>query len=150
MSADEAMSNVANITVELEPAADTTRTLFVGLFHSNVERTGDGKIEHLCVVARDAGGSLVGGIYGEIYWGWLHVVALWVTPKLRRQRLGTQLLSRAEAEALAKGCRGAYLDTFTFQSVGLYTRAGYEIFGTLEHFPAGHSRHFLRKTLNSA
>ena len=144
------MSNVANITVELEPATDITRTLFEGLFHSNVERTGDGKIERLCVVARDRRGSLIGGIYGEIYWGWLHDLALWVTPKLRRQRLGTQLLSRAEVEALAKGCRGAYLDTFTFQSVGLYTRAGNEIFGTLEHFPAEHSRHFLRKKLHAA
>jgi GNAT superfamily N-acetyltransferase len=144
------MSNVANITVELEPATDTTRALFEGLFNSNVERAGDEKIERLCVVARDVNGSLIGGIYGEIYWGWLHVLALWVTPKLRRQRLGTQLLSRAEDEALAKGCRGAYLDTFTFQSVGLYTRAGYEIFGTLEHFPAEHSRHFLRKTLHAA
>jgi GNAT superfamily N-acetyltransferase len=144
------MSNVANITVEFEPTADITRTLFDGLFHSNVERTGDGKIERLCVIARDADCSLIGGIYGEIYWGWLHVLALWVTPKLRRQRLGTHLLSRAEAEALANGCRGAYLDTFTFQSVGLYTRAGYEIFGTLEHFPAEHTRHFLQKKLHAA
>jgi hypothetical protein len=64
--------------------------------------------------------------------------------------LGTQLLARAEAEAFAKGCRGAYLDTFTFQSVGIYTRAGYAIFGTLEHFPAEHSRHFLRKELHAA
>jgi GNAT superfamily N-acetyltransferase len=144
------MSNVATITVESEPTADTTRTLFDGLFRSNVERTGDGDIERICVIARDAGGSIVGGIHCEIYWGWLHVLALWVTPELRRQRLGTQLLSRAETEALSKGCRGAYLDTFTFQSVGLYTRAGYEIFGTLEHFPAGHSRHFLRKKLHAA
>lgn len=150
MSAAEPMSNVATITVEFEPTTDTTRTLFDGLFHSNIERTGDGHIERLCVIARDAGGSLVGGVYCEIYWGWLHVLALWVTPKWRRQRLGTQLLSRAETEALSKGCRGAYLDTFTFQSVGLYTRAGYEIFGTLEHFPAEHSRHFLRKKLHAA
>jgi ribosomal protein S18 acetylase RimI-like enzyme len=143
------MSSVAIITVEFEPTTDIVRTLFDGLFDSNVERTGDGKLERICVVARGADDSLLGGIYGEIYWGWLHVLALWVSPNLRRQRLGTQLLSRAEAEAVAKGCRGAYLDTFTFQSVGLYTRAGYEIFGTLEHFPAEHSRHFLRKTFHA-
>jgi ribosomal protein S18 acetylase RimI-like enzyme len=144
------MSNVAKITVEFEPTTEIARTLFDGLFDSNVERTGDGKLERLCVVARGADDSLIGGIYGEIYWGWLHVLALWVSPNLRRQRLGTQLLSRAEVEAVARGCRGAYLDTFTFQSVGLYTRAGYEIFGTLEHFPAEHSRHFLRKIFHAA
>ena len=150
MSATEPLLNVPSITVEVEPSIEVTRTLFDGLFHSNVERTGDGKIERLCVIARDADSSLMGGIYGEIYWGWLHVLALWVAPQLRRQRLGTQLLSRAEAEALARGCHGAYLDTFSFQSVGLYTRAGYEIFGTLEHFPVEHSRHFLRKALHAA
>jgi GNAT superfamily N-acetyltransferase len=146
----EPLSNVLSIAVEVEPATDVTRTLFDGLSQANVERTGDGKIERLCVVARDSGCTLMGGIYGEIYWGWLNILALWVTPELRRRGLGTQLLSRAEAEALAKGCHRAYLDTFTFQGVGLYTRAGYEIFGTLEQFPNGHSRHFLRKRLHAA
>lgn len=144
------MLNVLSIAVEAEPTAELTRTIFDGLLHSNVERTGDGKIQRLCVVARDASSSLVGGIYGEIYWGWLHVLALWVAPPSRRQRLGTQLLFRAEGEAFARGCRGAHLDTFSFQSVGLYTRAGYEIFGSLEHYPAEHSRYFLRKALHAA
>jgi GNAT superfamily N-acetyltransferase len=150
MSATEATSNVLRIIVESEPTADLTRTIFDGLFHSNVDRTGDGKIERLCVVARDPVDALIGGIYGEIYWGWLHVLALWVAPPWRRQRLGTRLLSRAEGEAFARGCHGAYLDTFSFQSVDLYTRAGYEIFGSLQHFPAEHSRYFLRKALHAA
>jgi ribosomal protein S18 acetylase RimI-like enzyme len=57
------------------------------------------------------------------YWGWLNILALWVSPDLRRRGLGSQLLTRAEAEALARGCRGVYLDTFTYQNVALYTRA---------------------------
>lgn len=149
MANTQPISNVS-VTVEEEPTAELTRAIFDGLFHSNVERTGDGKIERLCVTARDAGSSLIGGVYGEIYWGWLHVLALWVAPPLRRQRLGTQLLARAEGEAFAKGCHGAHLDTFSFQSVGFYTRAGYQIFGSLEHYPAEHSRYFLRKALNAA
>jgi len=146
----ESLLNALSIAVEVEPATDVKRALFDSLFQSNVERTGDGRIEHLCVVARDSDDALMGGIYGEIYWGWLNILAIWVTPQLRRHGLGTQLLARAEAEASAKGCHGAYLDTFTFQSVELYTRAGYEIFGTLEQFPNGHSRHFLRKPLHAA
>jgi GNAT superfamily N-acetyltransferase len=144
------MSSDLCISVEADPSKEVTRTLFDGLLHANVERTGDGKTERLCVVARDAEGALVGGIFGEVYWGWLNVVVLWVAPTLRRHGLGTRLLSRAEFEAVAKGCHGVYLDTFTFQSYGLYLRAGYEIFGTLEHFPSGHSRHFLRKRLHAA
>ncbi len=150
MPTTKPMSDLPILTMETEPSAELRRTIFDGLFHSNVERTGDGKIEQLCIVARDASDSLVGGIYGEIYWGWLHVLALWVAPPSRRQRLGTQLLSRAEGEASAKGCRGAYLDTFSFQGIDFYTRAGYQVFGSLPHYPAEHSRHFLRKALNVA
>jgi len=146
----ESLLNALSIAVEVEPTADVKRVLFDGLFQSNVERTGDGRTEQLCVVARDSDDALMGGIYGEIYWGWLNILGIWVTPQLRCRGLGTQLLARAEGEALAKGCHGAYLDTFTFQSVGLYTRAGYEIFGTLEQFPNEHSRHFLRKPLHAA
>ncbi len=146
----ESLLSALSIAVEVEPATDVKRALFDGLFQSNVERTGDGRIEHLCVVARDTDDALMGGIYGEIYWGWLNILAIWVTPKLRRRGLGTQLLARAEGEASAKGCQGAYLDTFTFQSIEIYTRTGYEIFGTLEQFRSGHSRHFLRKRLHAA
>ena len=135
------------IAVESEPGADVTRAIFDGLSRANTERTGDGTITRLCVTARRADHALIGGIHGEIYWGWLNILALWVDPQYRRQSVGARLLRHAEAEGRAQGCRGAYLDTFTFQSVALYTRAGYEIFGTLEDFPHGHSRHFLRKRL---
>jgi GNAT superfamily N-acetyltransferase len=144
------MSSDLSISVEADPSKEVTRTLFDGLSQANTERTGDGKTAPLCVVARDAEGTLVGGVFGEVYWGWLNVMALWVAPTLRRQGLGTRLLSRAELEAVAKGCHSVYLDTFTFQGYGLYLRAGYEVFGTLEQFPSGHSRHFLRKRLHAA
>jgi GNAT superfamily N-acetyltransferase len=150
MSMIEPLPGGLSITVEHEPATEVTRALFDGLSRANVERTGDGEIARLCLIARDSGNVLAGGIYGELYWGWLNILALWVSPDLRRKGLGCQLLARAESEALAKGCRGVYLDTFTFQNVALYTRAGYEVFGTLEHFPSGHSRHFLRKRLQAA
>ena len=144
------MSSEVRISVEADSSKEIARSLFDSLFHANAERTGDPKMERLCVVARDASSALVGGIVGEVYWGWLNVLVFWVAPALRRQGVGTRLLSRAEAEAVAKGCHGVYLDTFTFQDHGLYLRAGYEIFGTLERFPSGHARHFLRKTLHAA
>ena len=143
-------SSGLTIAVEVEPADEVVRTIFDGLSHSNIERTADGKLEPLCLVARTSDKAIVGGIYGEMYWGWLNVKALWVAPAFRRRGLGTQLLSLAETEAVAKGCHGAYLDTFSFQECGLYIRAGYEVFGTLDHFPGKHSRQFLRKRLHAA
>lgn len=137
-----------HVTVELD--TDVSRFLRSELFKSNVERTGNGSIEALCVAARSATSELVGGVYGEVYWGWLNILVLWVAPELRRRGLGTRLLGRVETEAIARGCHGVYLDTFSFQHPALYLRAGYEIFGTLEQFPNGHSRHFLRKRLHAA
>jgi GNAT superfamily N-acetyltransferase len=143
------MSVDPKISVEVDPTKELARILFDALNASNVERTNDGQVAHVCVVARGITGEVLGGAYGEVYWGWLHVLVLWVDPTQRCRGLGGRLLARAEAEALSKGCRAVWLDTFTFQAQRFYLRAGYEIFGTLEQYPAGHSRHFLRKYLQS-
>jgi hypothetical protein len=82
------MSSDLSISVDVDASKEVSRTLFEELFHSNVERTGDGNSERLCVVARDAEGALVGGIYGEIYWGWLNVLVLWVAPLTTAPRFG--------------------------------------------------------------
>src|SRR5438270_12451752 len=96
-----------NIANEPERSAEVSRTIFDGLFRSNVERTGDGKLERVCIVARDRNRTIVAGIYGEVYWGWLNILALWVAPEFRRKGLGSDLLARAEAEAATIGCRSA-------------------------------------------
>jgi hypothetical protein len=58
-------------------------------------------------------------------------------------------MNEAEAEAIRRGCRGAWLDTFSFQARGFYERPGYSIFGTIENFPPGHRRFFLKKDFAS-
>ena len=57
-----------------------------------------------------------------------------------------QLMNDAEREAIRRGCRGAWLDTYSFQARGFYERLGYTIFGTIDNYPPGHSRIFLKKT----
>ena len=51
----------------------------------------------------------------------------------------------AEAEAVRRGCKQAYLDTFDFQALDFYKNLGYQVFGTLDDFPEGHTRYFLQK-----
>jgi hypothetical protein len=60
------------------------------------------------------------------------------------------MLAQAETEAARLGYTQAYLDTFSFQSPELYLRAGYEVFGQLDNFPAGGKRLFMRKTLTNS
>jgi hypothetical protein len=53
---------------------------------------------------------------------------------------------QAEAEAIERGCQGAWLDTFSFQARGFYEQIGYTVFGSIEDYPSGHSRFFLKKS----
>ena len=56
-------------------------------------------------------------------------------------------MSEAEGAARQQGCRGAYLDTATFQAPKFYERLGYREFGRPVDFPPGHSRIWLVKRL---
>jgi hypothetical protein len=55
-----------------------------------------------------------------------------------------------EAEAIRRGCHGAFLDTFSYQARPFYEKLGYEVFGTLEDYPPGHQRFYMRKRLGES
>jgi GNAT superfamily N-acetyltransferase len=92
-------------------------------------------------------GEILGGLWGATNFAHLHVDLLFVPDTLRGKGLGRQMLLQAEQEATARGCRGAWLDTYSFQARGFYERHGYAVFGTLNDYPPGQSRIFLHKTL---
>lgn len=112
----------------------------------NRERAEPPEFGPLSLSVRD-GDALVGGLVGEIGWKWLFVELLWIAESHRGRGLGASLLRKAEAEAVRRGARHAYLDTFDFQARPFYERLGYEVFGTLEDYPPGHRRFFLWKPL---
>jgi len=89
----------------------------------------------------------VGGLWGDTGWDYLHIEFLFVPEAARGAGIGRDLIRRAEDEAIRRGCRRAWLDTFSFQARGFYERLGYTVFGTLHDFPSGHSRFFMEKTL---
>ena len=101
----------------------------------------------LAVLARDRE-SIVAGLAGETYCGWLFIRYLWVGDALRGKGIGRELMMSAEARALERGCRSAWVDTFSFQAPGFYRKLGYESFGELD-YPPGHSRIFLQKRLGA-
>ena len=95
----------------------------------------------------NADGVVVGGIDGLVFGGWLYVKLLWVEASLRGRGHGTRLLRRMEEEAVRLGCTHAHLDTYSFEARPFYEKNGYEVFATLDDFPPGHQKHFLRKEL---
>jgi GNAT superfamily N-acetyltransferase len=101
----------------------------------------------LVIFVRDEDGEIAGGLSGHTAWGWLYVQWLWLAEALRGQGLAARLLAMAEAEALRRGCHGAWIDTFNPVALKTYQRAGYLQFGALEDFPKGRTRTFLQKRL---
>lgn len=108
---------------------------------------GDPKLSPLNLFLRDPQGTIVGGLLGHVYYGWLFVSNLWVADEHRGGGHGARLLARAEEEARARGCRAVWLDTFSFQAPGFYEKLGFREFGRLDDYPEGEARHFLWKPL---
>jgi GNAT superfamily N-acetyltransferase len=101
----------------------------------------------LAVFARDRD-SIVAGLAGETYSGWLFIRYLWVSEALRGHGVGRKLMGDVEERALERGCHSAWVDTFSFQAPGFYRKLGYEVFGEVDWSP-DHKRFFLRKRLTS-
>jgi GNAT superfamily N-acetyltransferase len=99
------------------------------------------------IIGRDTGGAVQAGIRFALQFDWLFLQALWVAEPYRSQGIGSRLLVGAEAAARDKGCRAAFLSTFTFQAPKFYDRHGYREFGRLNDFPLGHAAIWLWKPL---
>jgi GNAT superfamily N-acetyltransferase len=135
------------VTIEANPSPDDIKRLGDGLTEHALPTTGAAGFLPLAVFARDGDARLVGGISAMVNWNWLQIALVWISPELRRSGLGSRLLSRIESAARERGCTYAHLDTFSYQARPFYERHGYELFATLDDYPSGHQRFFLRKTL---
>jgi GNAT superfamily N-acetyltransferase len=124
------------------------KSILDSLFTHNEEKVGPSGYRPLAVLIHDANDTVTGGFWGRTAYGWLFTELLFVPELLRGQGLGTELMLRAEKEALARGCHSAWLDTFEFQACAFYERLGYECFGQLDNYPVGYSRYFMKKTLS--
>jgi len=113
----------------------------------NIQQAGEDNAQTLCFVLRAPDQEIVGGVIGITYWDWLHIELLWVKEELRGRGYGHRLLTLAEDEARQRGAKNVYLDTLSFQAPDFYEQHGYQIFGELEDFPAGHQRYFMKKQL---
>src|SRR5579859_5174287 len=136
------------VVVRTAPTEDDVRAAQDGwLLAYNIAQTNDAYYSRLVIHLRDPHGNVVGGLVGEYYWGWLHVETVAIDEALRGHGFGTKLLAAAEADARERGYRRICLETFSFQARPFYEHLGYRVFGTLEDYPPGHTKYFMRKTL---
>ena len=133
------------IVTEREMTDDVFAAIRQGIRAADPPDVGARDWEPLCLSLRDADGTILGGLYGATMWRWLAIDGLSVTAELRGRGYGSRLLAAAEARAIERGCVGAWLGTFDFQARAFYERQGYEVYGALTGFPAGHTHFHLRK-----
>lgn len=133
--------------IEDAPAGEDVDALSQGLTNHALPYTQEAGFQSLGVFMRDEKGSLVGGVWGYVNWNWLWVGAVWLSDVLRGSGYGRQMMETLEQAARERGCKYSHLDTFSFQARPFYEGLGYEVFATLDDYPPGHQRFFMKKAL---
>ena len=66
---------------------------------------------------------------------------------LRGRGYGERLLLAAKEGARSQGCHCVFLSTSGFQAPRFYEKYGYQVFGEIPDYPAGHAFYLMKKTL---
>jgi GNAT superfamily N-acetyltransferase len=135
------------IFYEPNPVEEAWGIIGEGINSYNTQHAGADNPRRICYTVRGPDGTTAGGVIGVVFWDWLYVDLMWLPEALRGRGFGRQLLQSLEDEARKQGARYAFLDTFSFQAPGFYQKYGYQVYGQLPDFPAGHTRFYLKKEL---
>jgi len=97
------------------------------------------------------GSEVAGGILAETQLAWLRISIMAVNPAWRSRGIGAALLAEAEQQAVARGCRHAYVDTMEYQGPRFYQAHGFEIAGQIPDWDSrGHAKlHFTKRLAGS-
>jgi GNAT superfamily N-acetyltransferase len=140
-----------DVVIEDKPAETDRQAILDGLVAFNNAAAGPSGYEPVAIILRDpSDGGAIGGLWGKVSYGWLFIELLFVPQHLRGQKLGVELMRKAEAVALKHGCVGIWLDTYGFQAPAFYRALGYEVFGEIADHPKGTTRFFLRKAIRDS
>lgn len=145
--ADVRLNLERSIDMTHDPTKNEIDFIRESLMRFNEERVGKDGHSPLCLVEHDTDGSIIGGLIGGTYWGWMYVDILWIHENHRRKGIGSTLLAEAEKEAVRRGCHHVHLDTMSWQAPDFYKKHGYEVIGILPDIPEGNQKYLLQKTL---
>lgn len=102
----------------------------------------------LGVFMNDDNGVKKAGLTGETFGNWLCIKYLWVSEDLRGRGIGSQLLQSAENEAMKRGAKYVFVDTFSFQAPEFYRKHGYKEVFQLYEYPYTGSRSYFTKKIS--
>lgn len=130
-----------------EPTEKERGYVRASLIDFNDKAVGNDGHTPLNLVECEENGTVIAGLLGGTYWGWMYVDILWVDEKYRHRGIGSRLLMAAEEEAIRRGCHHVHLDTMSWQAPEFYKRHGYSVIGTLPDIPKGNQKILLMKAL---
>jgi len=142
-------NNLDNIIVEpvLDAQQQDVDDLLSGLRNYNHTTLWANEKKPIASMLRHIDGSIVGGVFGYISWGWCLIELLWVDDKYRGNDLATQMMKNMEQYAIGEGITRIKLETGSFQALDFYKKLGYEVYAELEDYPIGETNYYLRKLL---
>jgi GNAT superfamily N-acetyltransferase len=133
---------------EFESTKDGYQAILEGLGKNIITKIGNIELERsVQIFIRDKENKAIGGVIGQFFGGWMYISLFWIDESLRNKGYGTKLLKMIENEAIKIGCKYAHTDTYSFEAKPFYEKNGYKLFATLENYPEGHSKYFLKKKL---
>ena len=114
----------------------------------NESIVGDATARTLAILLREPKtDAIVGGLWGRSLWGSMYIDIMFVPEDLRGRGIGTSLVRQAEQEAIRRGCRHMWTDTYAFQAYPFYERMGFIMFGRLDGPAPVFPRFFLIKNI---
>ena len=132
------------------PPPDAFQKLWGPLLKFNEHAVGNASARTLAILLKEpTTDKLVGGLWARSLWGSLYIDMMFVPEALRGKGVGTSLLRQAEQEAIRRGCRDMWTDTYAFQARPFYEKAGFMVFGRLDGPAPIFPRFFRKKTLNN-
>jgi GNAT superfamily N-acetyltransferase len=132
----------------MKATQDAEMVLIEGLGNNIIEHIGNVELgKSIKIFVRNKADEVVGGVIASVFGGWVYISLLWIEESLRNLGYGTRLMDLIETEAIELGSQYAHVDTYSFEAKPFYERLGYELFATLEDYPKGYSKYFLKKRL---
>jgi GNAT superfamily N-acetyltransferase len=148
MKGNDLSFQICRTADDFKSAEEGLRAVLEGLGRNIISKIGNVALGRAVqVFIRDREDRVVSGVIGHVFGGWLYVSLLWIEESLRNKGNGARLLRMIESEAVKLGCKYAHLDTYSFEARPFYEKHGYTLFATLDNYPEGHRKHFLKKTL---
>jgi GNAT superfamily N-acetyltransferase len=133
-----------------DPPPDAFQKMWSPLLAFNEDAVGNAKSRTLAILLKDpATGEVIGGLWGRSLWGSLFIDIIFVPQASRGKGIGTTLLRLAEREAIRRGCRDMWTDTYAFQARPFYEKLGLVVFGRLDGPAPIFPRFFLKKNLSN-